>query len=236
MKATNKKGFSKAKLLIILGVFVLVVAISVPIGFGFIREDHPEVDASLPPTEQVYEEKELGIIDHVSPSKDKDFVADDIPTNPENSQTDKEATSSEPTKTPSSNKKPDPIVGKPDILDINTKVENTGKKETAEDVPLNYEEVEAEVIPEPNTPPAPTTPPVQEKPSDKVEDLLPIPDNCSDNLRKAIEKYRALGYGQIKLDDKGKVVSYQTGENTWTAIIEEVPEDEISDELADLFG
>lgn len=234
MKTTNKNGFSKSKLLIILGVFVLVVVISIPIGFGFNKEDHPEISATeTPTTENEYPETHLGIVDKIFPNKNYEFE-DNIPAQDETRpNVDKEENISQKPTTPS---KTPSIEGVADVLETNTEVKNQGVVEKDTPKTDKYEEVEATVVPETTTPPPQVCVPVRPSEPEEKEELLPIPENCDVNLRKVIEKLRAMGYGQIVLDDNGDIIRYQTNENTWVEIIKKVDSDQISDELADLFG
>ena len=57
----TNKGFSKTGILITIGIFVLVVAISIPVAFGFIKDDHPEanIDSSQSTTDTQTHSKEV---------------------------------------------------------------------------------------------------------------------------------------------------------------------------------
>ena len=73
----SNKGFSKTGILIAVGVFVLIVAISIPVAFGFIKSDHPDVNIpTSTPTEDntPNNEVELGIIDKILPSELLDSI------------------------------------------------------------------------------------------------------------------------------------------------------------------
>ena len=234
MRKNSKQGFGKIKWLIAIGAFVLVVAIAIPVGFGFNKEDHPEILATeTPTTENEYPETHLGIVDKIFPNKNYEFE-DNIPAQDETRpNVDKEENvSQKPTtfsKTPS-------IKGVADVLETNTEVKNQGVVEKDTPKTDKYEEVEATVVPETTTPSPQVSVPVRPSEPEEKEELLPIPENCDVNLRKVIEKLRAMGYGQIVLDDNGDIIRYQTNENTWVEIVKKADSDQISDELADLFG
>lgn len=73
MKNFSKQGFSKTKVLIAIGAFILVVAISVPLAFGFVKEDHPDINinSNNETTETIpsdLKEVELDIIKGVLPN------------------------------------------------------------------------------------------------------------------------------------------------------------------------
>lgn len=178
----TKHGFSKMGILITVGIFVLVVAISIPVAFGFIKEDHPEV--TITPSDKTEttspsDEVELGIIDKILPS-DMDFEE-----NVENPSTNDKEDGSEttaPTNPSNPNKNPSytpnkPIKGEADT-NTNLKVEieedgvtiipETKPSDKYEDVDVKDEDVVV-IPPVVDTTPEDTTPPTT-TPSEPEED------------------------------------------------------------------
>lgn len=178
----TNKGFSKTGILITIGIFVLVVAISIPVAFGFIKDDHPEanIDGSQSTTETQTPSKEveLGIVDKIIPSSDLEYEE-----GKEQIDTDKEISESTTPTNPSAPNKPSYTPSAPIIkgeADANVKVEveieeegqvfvpETKPTEKYEDVDVKDEDVVV-IPPVIDTTPEETTPPTT-TPSEPEED------------------------------------------------------------------
>lgn len=130
MRKNSKQGFGKIKWLIAIGAFVLVVAIAIPVGFGFNKEDHPEVNTNV--DEQIestipsdLKEVELGIIGGVRPG-DVNFSEQ----TEQNTLTDKRDNETVVSQKPNA---PEKITGSIDYLDKTTYVENKGQDNVREE-------------------------------------------------------------------------------------------------------
>lgn len=181
----TNKGFSKTGILITIGIFVLVVAISIPVAFGFIKDDHPEanIDSSQSTTETQTPSKEveLGIVDKILPSSDLEYEE-----GKEQIDTDKDTSESTTPTNPSAPNKPSYTPSAPIIkgeADTNIKVEieveeegqvfvpETKPTEKYEDVDVKDEDVVV-IPPVIDTTPEETTPPTTTPSEPKEDDVV----------------------------------------------------------------
>lgn len=177
----SNKGFSKTGILIAVGVFVLIVAISIPVAFGFIKGDHPDVNIpTSTPTEDntPNSEIELGIIDKILPSG-MDFE-ENSEAKQEGSETDGSDNPTKPSDKTPSYKPTKPITGEANTnIKVETNVEEEGTTFVPETKPSDkYEDVDVSdddvvvippVVTKP-TQPEETTPPTTQPTTPKEED------------------------------------------------------------------
>lgn len=153
MKKMNKKT---------IGIIAIAITLLTSLTVVFATANIDRTSAAENDTSSIYEIEET---QETLPEDTIEIIPDETTTD---ETTSNENVSKNNTTTNTTNNKPASIVGKVDVLDVNTKVENDGKDVSSTTTTTTYEKVDAEVVVE--DVPAPTQKPVIEQKKDETKE------------------------------------------------------------------
>lgn len=154
MKKMNKKT---------IGIIAIAITLLTSLTVVFATANIDRTSAAENDTSSIYEIEET---QETLPEDTIEIIPDETTTDETTSN--ENVSKNNTTTNTTNNSKPASIVGKVDVLDVNTKVENDGKDVSSTTTTTTYEKVDAEVVVE--DVPAPTQKPVIEQKKDETKE------------------------------------------------------------------